>query len=120
MSGWRRSADRTRLQRQFPANREFYREFRQNNAGYPSRRNSPLIAGTCQQIPCAHEQGIFLREQGCFWEEAGRCQLTSEFRRAEELPFDTCLYVKVSESAGVAYQFLLVVRIEGPTDKNVR
>ena len=28
MAGWRRSDDRTRLQAEFPANREFFREFR--------------------------------------------------------------------------------------------
>ena len=57
---------------QFPANREFYREFCKIVAfGAPETPNSGVVAGLPMQIPYATEQGIIFKEQGILTQEQG-------------------------------------------------
>ena len=57
---------------QFPANREFYREFYRfwlsSEILAPSQRTNSIA---CTQIPCKSEQGIFPEEQGISFKEQG-------------------------------------------------
>ena len=75
--GWRASADRTSLRPPFPANREFYREFRRVDgfAGTP-RAEFQQIIGLFSAIPWNQEQGNLRCEQGLIIQEHGpaRCR----------------------------------------------
>jgi hypothetical protein len=56
--GWRSTLDRTSLHDNFPANREFYREFRNfRDLGSMESLELPVVRGLSKQIPCATEQG---------------------------------------------------------------
>jgi hypothetical protein len=71
-AGWRRSADRTGLRPQFPANREFYREFRRFRLAITiAVANLRANSVACGYIPCAREQGNILRDQGMILQEQG-------------------------------------------------
>jgi hypothetical protein len=63
--GWRRSLDRTGLHHIFPANREFYREFRIFRVlGSMESLKLPVVRWLLKQIPYATEQGISFVDEG--------------------------------------------------------
>ena len=75
--GWRASADRTSLHPPFPANREFYREFRRvDGFAGPRRAEFQRIIGLFSTIPWNQEQGNLRCEQGLIIKEHGlaRCR----------------------------------------------
>jgi hypothetical protein len=63
--GWRGSLDRTSLHSNFPANREFYREFRiYRDLGSMKSLERPMIRGLSKQIPYVTEQGNSSVDEG--------------------------------------------------------
>jgi hypothetical protein len=63
--GWRRSPDRTCLHNHFPANREFYREFRIfRDFSSIESLESPVVQGLSKQIPYVTEQGNSSVDEG--------------------------------------------------------
>jgi hypothetical protein len=56
----------------FPANREFYREFRKIlPLGTPETVNNGVVTGHSMRLPYATKQGIILAEQGILAGEQG-------------------------------------------------
>jgi hypothetical protein len=70
--GWRRSLNRTGLHHQFPANREFYREFRKIvDTDAPEIPTSGVGAGRYTRFPHSTKQGIISAEQGILAQKQG-------------------------------------------------
>ena len=75
-TGWRRSAGRTGLQSQFPANREFYREFRGMGDFIATlEADCRRITKIFGRIPWIQEQGIPGCKQGLLFPEHGSLRL---------------------------------------------